>query len=187
MSLCPAANRGFGMYRTLTTRRRNTMETTRGIDYGMGKTNVDRETGIRYGVISQHSVLQAWAESAEADYGVPTCPKCGNTAKDIGDADLPDIDKWECDGGADYACEHCQYVFDSAEAFGDEPNGYTLDDGEYQATDCLDSDVMILKAPYYTFAQYCSPCVPGAGNLDCAVGDEVGKAVVWAGDRNELG
>jgi hypothetical protein len=30
-----------------------------GIDYGMGQTNVNHETGIRYGVISQNSVMQA--------------------------------------------------------------------------------------------------------------------------------
>lgn len=28
-----------------------------GIDYGMGKTNIDQETGIRYGVINQGEVL----------------------------------------------------------------------------------------------------------------------------------
>jgi hypothetical protein len=27
-----------------------------GIDYGMGLSNIDEETGIRYGIISQHSV-----------------------------------------------------------------------------------------------------------------------------------
>lgn len=51
-----------------------------GIDYGNGMTNVDVSTGIRYGVISIHEVLQVWADSSEADYGEPTCPKCGNTA-----------------------------------------------------------------------------------------------------------
>lgn len=33
-------------------------------------------------------------------------------------------------------------------------------------TDCLDNDAFIIKSPYYTYAQFCSPCVPGAGNLD---------------------
>jgi hypothetical protein len=32
--------------------------------------------------------------------------------------------------------------------------------------DCLDSDILILKSPFYTFAPFCSPCVPGAGCLD---------------------
>ena len=29
-----------------------------GIDYGLGRSNIDKATGIRYGVISQHSVIR---------------------------------------------------------------------------------------------------------------------------------
>ena len=42
-----------------------------GIDYGMGMSNIDTETGIRYGVIHSGEVLQAWADSSEAIY--PEC------------------------------------------------------------------------------------------------------------------
>lgn len=38
------------------------------IDYGHGLVNIDTETGIRYGVIHQGEVLQAWAESSLPDY-----------------------------------------------------------------------------------------------------------------------
>ena len=40
-----------------------------GIDYGRGQTNIDHKTGIRYGVISQNEVLQAWCDSSEPYYG----------------------------------------------------------------------------------------------------------------------
>lgn len=40
-----------------------------------------------------------------------------------------------------------------------ESDGYVL-------RDCLDSDIMVIKAPFYTWAAQCSPCVPNAGNLD---------------------
>jgi hypothetical protein len=40
-----------------------------GIDYGLGITNIDVETEIRYGVISQNEVLQAWCDSSEPYYG----------------------------------------------------------------------------------------------------------------------
>ena len=40
-----------------------------GIDYGLGRSNVDTATGIRFGVISQNEVLQAWADSSEPYYG----------------------------------------------------------------------------------------------------------------------
>ena len=151
-----------------------------GIDYGMGRTNIDHATGIRYGVISGNGdISQAWNDSAEPDYGDPTCPKCGNDARRLSDspadedtsadtAESLDTDEYdqashEC---ADYACDACRYVFGSESAYGDDPHGYTLEDGEYTASSCLDSDVMILRSPYYTICRFCSPCVPGAGNLN---------------------
>lgn len=33
---------------------------------------------------------------------------------------------------------------------------------------CLDNDLLVTRSLYYTYAQFCSPCVPGAGNLDNA-------------------
>ncbi|MCP4537799.1 MAG: hypothetical protein GY832_11700 [Chloroflexi bacterium] len=147
------------------------MTTYKGIDYGMGQTNIDAENGIRYGVISVNR-LNEWAyEDFEADYGDPCCPKCGNEAKDY--SDYPgesddEMDTWEhaeheCD---DYICCDCQYVFGSESAYGEEPVGHTLDKDGYRG--CLDShnDVMLTKSPYFTHAQFCSPCVPGAGHME---------------------
>ena len=111
------------------------MKMSAGIDYGLGRTNINHETGIRYGVISQYSVMQAWADSAEPVY--------------------PENDQDETD------------VNDFAE-----PIGWEYKDEGYILTDCLDSDIMVLESPYYMNALYCSPCVPGAGNLDDA--DETG-------------
>ena len=131
---------------------------TVGIDYSMGLANFDKKTKIHFGVISQNDILQAWADSAEPDYGDPTCPVCGNNIH-------PPTEDDDVEIGKDYYCRTCKEEYDAEDVFGDEPSGWTLDDGEYEACDCLDSDVMVLKSPYYTFAQYCSPCVPGAGNL----------------------
>ena len=130
-----------------------------GIDYGCGATNVDAETGIRYGVIPENEVLQAWADSSEPDYGAPSCPKCGNDALPIDDESLPDIDneKGWTDEGRDFACLDCRYSFDSSEAYGEEAQGFALDDGEYKAYADEYGDIFITKSPYYTFAQYCSP------------------------------
>lgn len=140
-----------------------------GIDYGLGQTNIDRATGIRYGCISSHTVGEAWYDDAEADYGDPTCPECGNDAvsadtltEDQAEA-FESLSKYEC---ADYACLSCERVFGSESAFGEEPLGYSYDAQGYKLTSCLDSDIMVLLSPYYTFAQFCSPCVPGAGSLE---------------------
>ncbi len=139
-----------------------------GIDYGLtSQTNRDKETGVHYGVISQHSVGEAWYEDSEADYGPATCPKCGNEAADYNDLDEEFVQDWDRSHGCtDYACGQCRYVFDASEAYGDEPNGYSYDSDGYVLTSCLDSDIMVIKSPYYTRAQFCWPCVPGAGNLD---------------------
>lgn len=143
-----------------------------GIDYGFGRTNIDTKTGIRYGVIHHHEVLQAWANSSEADYGPPHCPKCGNQADEpsaFGESFEGECDddytheKYECD---DYVCVDCKHFFGSESAFGDEPLGFYVDDGEYQAHQSGDDcDIMVFKSPYFTRAQFCSPCAPGAGHL----------------------
>lgn len=129
-----------------------------GIDYGLGRTNINPQTGIRYGVISQHSVTQAWCDSAEPDYGKPQeveCPSCG---KEYGLGDQYDWgDTFECECGESFEIE----LFDMAE-----PIGWYYEGDGYKLEDCLDADIFVLDSPFYTFAQFCSPCVPGAGNLD---------------------
>lgn len=142
-----------------------------GIDYGRGTTNIDHTTNIRYGVISQHSVLRAWADWSELDYGEPTCPKCCQIAQPF----TEDPEKWAEDakyewygGCADFVCESCELVFDAEDAYPMEANGAYYQDDDYAAATVLDNDIMICKSPFYTIAPFCSPCVPGAGNLDQA-------------------
>ena len=145
-----------------------------GIDYGMGRTNVDRATGIRYGVISQAAVLQAWADSAQADYGKPTCPKCGNEAEDYNDDVAGQWDAPQTSTGfkcADFMCRACEAVYDSSDCYSEEPIGWNYEGDGYVLTDCLDSNIMVLKSPYYTLGAYCSPCVPGAVSLESPIAD----------------
>lgn len=135
-----------------------------GIDYGSGRTNIDHATGIRYGVISQHAVTQAWCNSSEPDYGPATCPGCGNDAVEYhADAHSHFAQDHGC---ADYACEQCEESFDSGDAFGEEPRGWSYAGDGYELVDCLDSDIMVLKSPFYTIGDYCSPCVPGGVSLE---------------------
>lgn len=135
-----------------------------GIDYGLGVTNIDKATGIRYGVIAQNAVEQAWYDSAEADYGKPTCGECGNEAIEASAVpeDEQDSDWYE---GKDYACLTCKRSFWSDDAYSEEPLGWSYDSDGYMLVDCLDSDIMVIKSPYYTFGPFCSPCVPGGISL----------------------
>lgn len=145
-----------------------------GIDYGMGTTNVDTDNGIRYGVIVAHEVGQAWYDEAESEYGEPHCPKCGNEATDnsidTDDYEGGDFDdnEWETLHHAcgDYSCESCKVLFDADDAFGDTPQSFRVSNEDFLAIQGGDdSDIMVLKSPYYTRCQFCSPCAPGAGYL----------------------
>ena len=138
------------------------MKTTNypGIDYGVGQANIDSKTGCRYGVISQHTVGQAWFDEAEPDYGKPHCPNCGN---EVCESEEP-----YC---KDYCCKLCEESFWSDVVYGDEPCGWYYEDNDYNLTDCLNNDIFVLRSPFYTHAQFCSPCVPGAGNLDSPCAD----------------
>ncbi len=148
-----------------------------GVDYSGGTANVDRTTGIHYGVIHMNDLsLWAW-EEFEADYGNPHCPKCGNDVEEytseyvdqlitdgviVSEDELSDYTSGSC---ADYICESCGLILGSDHVYGDEPNGWLLDDGGYKAWIDQYNDVMITRSPYYTHAQFCSPCAPGAGHL----------------------
>lgn len=203
-----------------------------GIDYGMGQTNIDTNNGIRYGVISCNSLSEWFWESVEHNYGKPTCPKCGNEAKE-GDGEetrwittdevssfvdgplgkelerttlyWSNEDGWVEDEDSatiftneeketfnlpmgegykvewtvkeftphrergccgDYHCPSCLIYFDGDDAYPDEPLGWTIGEDGILAENCLDNDCCITKSPYYTYAPFCSPCVPGAGNLN---------------------
>jgi hypothetical protein len=136
-----------------------------GIDYGMGKANVDHENNIRYGVISQNEVLQVWADSSEPYYPKPEdvgdleCPDCGKkitipAGKEWGDMIIHEIEDDGC--GEEVEIEMPDFM---------EASGYYIDDEEYQAQCGDDGDIFIIKSKYYTFAQFCSPCAPGAGYL----------------------
>lgn len=126
------------------------MEGYTGLDYAFGKANVDATTGIRYGVLNQGEILQAWVDASEPIY-TNDCPYCGAALDDcvIEGETCP-----ECDA------ELASGDFDDAVCL-----GFELDDNEYKATCGEDGDIFIMKSPYYTLCGYCSPCAPGAGDL----------------------
>lgn len=134
----------------------------RGIDYSCGKSNFNPETGIHFGVIPMHEVTQAWADSSEAHY-TPTCGKCGNELPDVetlqGQEDVPEIT------GDDHYCPTCKEIVAHDDAYGEEPDEISLDDDGYKAIQDSHGDIMILMSPYFTRAQFCSPCAPGAGYI----------------------
>lgn len=154
-----------------------------GLDYSLGRSNFDPVTKIHFGVISVNSVdMDMWSD-AESVYGDPQCPNCGGKVKSsddetlFQDMEIDDIVFREGIQAApdgtpewfdhkDYTCVPCEKCYWSDSVFGDEPIGYKYERDGYSLTGCLVNDIFVLASPYYTFAQFCSPCVPGAGNLD---------------------
>ena len=118
-----------------------------GIDYGLGDTNIDKETGIRYGVISVNSgVLQAWSDVSVPDYGTIECPKCNKEQE------------------PDYECEFCGAELDDYSMV--EAQGFTYEGEGYACQAGQDGDIFVMKSPFFTYAQFCSPCAPGAVHLE---------------------
>ena len=155
-----------------------------GIDYGMGLANVDKTTGIRYGIINHHSLGADFLDEFEADYGSPMCPKCyeqadspeafGESFAAMGNpyardgAELPEGYTDEDRESREYVCVECKHFFGSESAFGDEAIGFYIinDAGLLAHYDGSGFGVWIEQSPYYTYAHFCSPCAPGACDLD---------------------
>jgi len=122
-----------------------------GIDYGREISNVCPKTGIRYGVINQNKVGDSWWDSSEAHYNY-SCPEC---ERELSDEVLQ----------AETHCPGCARKFEDDDFDMLEPSSFYVDDGEYFAECGEDGDIFITKSPYFTYAQFCSPCAPGAGYL----------------------
>lgn len=133
-----------------------------GTNYALGSTsNLDIHTNIRYGIINANAQgLSEWLwESIEAEYD-PYCPHCGNQLED-------DWEDQEYET-AHPLCPHCTSMIntDWGEQYGDEPSRQVINDADYEGIVDDHNDIIVFKSPYYTYAQFCSPCAPGACHLE---------------------
>jgi len=128
-----------------------------GINYGYGLTNRSIETGICYGVISANSISGEALNEFECNYQA-FCPHC---TSELSDEQIDLVDELN-------ACPICQESIDSTDdLYGDEPSSQTYEQDGYSLEYSADSNnIWVFKSPYIIKAQYCSPCYPGAGNLD---------------------
>jgi len=138
-----------------------------GIDYGMGRSNIDTATGIRYGIVSQNSLssyamddvynqgddlgYQSFIDEVKSDLE----RAISRVIDDVGGRINGDLD---VDGFME------DVDFDNYESEG--PWSYDQHEGGLVVQTTSNNDLFVFKSPYYTKAQFCSPCVPGAGNLD---------------------
>lgn len=139
-----------------------------GIDYsGIGGTcNRDRETGIRYGIISQESVSCYTIEDILSNGDDLGFAHMKQEAKDaVARAIASAIDDYGQIGDPDELAH--EIIENSVEWHDcDESGPYAFEEGDLKVQTTSDNNLWVFKSPFYTRAQFCSPCVPGAGNLD---------------------
>ena len=137
--------------------------------------NMNLETGIHFGCISQNTLdpeqLMGLIDDAEDvlytssleefETGLKEAIEEGEVLEflkftymdeSLVDEDFDTIMNEWCDG---YQNDYHQFYYK---------------DDEYEMDFCEDMNcIIILKSPYYTYCQGCSPCVPNAGDLDSPV------------------
>lgn len=144
-----------------------------GINYaGRTDTNKDKETGIRFGVISQHSIMpeafdDIWSKARDLSFESAVAEAKGKLKSAVED--------YVRDSRLEETVESlwAEVEQDFSDSYDDCGERSWLYEAEgYKLADCLTMDVFVLKSPFFTFAQFCSPCVPGACNLDSPLGTE---------------
>jgi len=129
--------------------------------------NFDETTGIRYGVISPHSIssncdydlyegpnsTDPYYESMRTEISLSVNELMNNTNYNISD-DLKEQIK--------------DMILDEMSERYENPDGQMdYSDNEYSLHVSGDNfGIFVMKSPYYTFCRGCSPCAPGAGDLN---------------------
>jgi hypothetical protein len=158
--------------------------------------NRDAETGIRYGVISQNSIQadamsDIWDGSRDLSYEAATTEAKKRLLACLEDDDeesqraafsavlkewflsrkenqiiddLIDLKQEYGEGAAEELWEVVEQHFN--DSYSNDEKDWLWEKDGYELSNCLVSDVFVSKSPYFTYAQFCSPCVPGACNLD---------------------
>lgn len=137
-----------------------------GIDYGNGQTNIDIDTGIRYGVISSRALAShAWDEITSNGEDLDYRDFIESLQQDLSAA----VKSVLTDYAAEFDSDAIAFEIIGNLDFDFESTGdctrYLYDVGGLKFQVCSDGDIFVLKSPFYTFADFCSPCAPGAGYL----------------------
>lgn len=143
----------------------------RGIDYSPPGhvVNRDPETGIRYGIIHNHKLVEHAFDEFEAQY-ILGCPKCGEEWPDDLERGMHEL-KQTLGTAWGTICPKCETFVRDGDEYSDEPSDHVHDDGVLKARIDSNGDAWVFKSPFYTRAEFCSPCAPGACSLSSPCDD----------------
>lgn len=136
-------------------------------------TNMDAETGIRYGIISQNELGEFATEAIYRngrDLGFEQAQQNIKNSLRSALSDYFSDTKWsdkktsDLDDAVENAFEAIEQDFNDSCSQDVSGPMYLEQDGYAVKTDDH-NDLWVLKSPYFTYAQFCSPCAPGACHL----------------------
>jgi hypothetical protein len=132
-------------------------------------TNYDEKTGINYGVISPHSINSETLD--DLCFGSNSIdPHYEEGKKEI----LDDLKQFCEDHYLNYdQIDTDQFIDQFNDHYENSDGQYDYDDGEYTLHISGDNfGIFVIKSPYYTYTKQCSPCAPGAGDLNSPISYE---------------
>ena len=146
-----------------------------GIDYGLGKANIDNATGIRFGVISQNAeglnqdaLQDIWSNGRDLDfeqYQAEAKEKLRSVLSDyFSDYKMGDGKESRLDRAVSDAFDAIEQEI--SDAYNSDCPSMLYEEGGYRIQTSSPNDLFVTKSPYFTNAQFCSPCAPGAGHLE---------------------
>jgi hypothetical protein len=185
------------------------------IDYApFSTTNRNTETGIRYGMIALNSLVDMDAnllnlpnpdlDEAFADYcrdrlltlaaeGEVTMDDLAVRDEQPEDATTDDVQDWICA----LSPETCTEILDTFEDASDFWDGIdssyvgcegTIDGVSVRVTELGGALMLwVFDSPHIGWYAPCSPCVPGAGDLDTTLEESLGLSALPRGDLSKLG
>ena len=129
--------------------------------------NFDETTGIRYGVISPHSIspfaLDDIYQKGTDPYYEEMCREVRVYAGEIaGNSPFPISE--------DLQEKIADLIIEDRGEMWENPDGQ-MDYSDKEYTLHVSGDnfgIFVMKSPYYTYCRGCSPCAPGAGDLDAS-------------------
>jgi len=123
--------------------------------------NYDEKTGIHFGVISPNSICQETLSDL--------CDKSIDTIyEESKKTFLSDLESFCDDHYLDFKnINEDSFIDEFNQNYDNDNHGYEYEDKDYFLQISDDNfGIFVIKSPYYTYTKQCSPCAPGAGDLD---------------------